>query len=122
MKRVVVCGSRNVTSLLVRGQIYDRLKLLPRGSCVMHGDARGVDRMAGELADVLDFFVEAYAADWEQYGKRAGIVRNLEMLGQNPELVIAYWDGESRGTGHMIAAAREREIPVEIHPMERVGA
>ena len=113
--KVVVCGSRDGWNWRIRGAIYDRLHELPRASCVMHGGARGVDRLADEFARKLGFFVEEYPADWEQYGKRAGIMRNLKMLDQNPELVIAYWNGESRGTKHMIDAAREREIPVEIH-------
>jgi hypothetical protein len=112
--RVVVSGSRTWSSPFIRGQIYDRLKELPRGSHVLHGDARGIDRIAGEVAKTLDLLVEVHPAEWEQHGKRAGIVRNIEMLDTGPDLVIAYWDGESRGTKHMIDAARERGVPVEV--------
>jgi hypothetical protein len=96
-------------------RIYDRLKELPRGSTIMHGDARGIDRTAGELADALGFFVEVYPADWERHGRRAGVVRNLEMLAKRPDLVLAFWDGSSRGTKHTIDEARKRGIPVEVH-------
>jgi len=81
----------------------------------MHGGARGVDRLAARYADQLGHLVEEYEADWETHGKKAGIMRNLAMLDQRPDLVIAFWDGESRGTKHTIDEASRREIPVEVH-------
>jgi hypothetical protein len=58
--------------------------------------------------------VRVFPADWERYKRRAGIIRNLEMLDQEPDLVIAFWDGKSRGTAHTIGEARRRGIPVEV--------
>lgn len=87
--------------------------MLPPGTTVMHGGARGPDRLAGAYAESLGFEVEEYRADWKGLGKRAGIIRNLDMLDAGPELVIAFWDGESAGTKHTITEARKRGIPVE---------
>jgi len=115
--RVVVSGSREwgkepSDSL----RVHARISELPQGSVVVHGDAsRGADRMADKAARRYGYKVERHPAPWQMLGKRAGIVRNVEMLDTQPDLVIAFWDGESRGTGHMIQAARERGIPVEVH-------
>lgn len=42
------------------------------------------------------------------------MIRNIEMLDQKPDLVLAFWDGASTGTGHTVAEAGKRGIPVEI--------
>ncbi len=34
------------------------------------------------------------------------------MLESKPDLVLAFWDGQSRGTKHTITEARRRNIPV----------
>ena len=109
--KVLVCGSRNWRD---PDLIYNRLARLPRGTTVMHGSARGADRQAAAYARALGLTVEGYPADWEALGRRAGIVRNLQMLDEKPDLVLAFWDGESKGTWHAICAARERLIPVEV--------
>lgn len=80
----------------------------------MHGDAHGPDRLAASYAEGLGFEVEDYPADWKRNGRRAGILRNLDMLEAKPDLVIAFWDGKSRGTNHTISEARKRGIPVEV--------
>jgi YspA, cpYpsA-related SLOG family len=115
--RVVVSGSRGWGghSHVEVSRVYKRLEELPRGTVILHGDAsRGADRIADKAAKTLRLKVERHPAPWQMLGKRAGIVRNIEMLDTKPDLVIAFWDGESRGTGHMIHAARERGIPIEV--------
>jgi hypothetical protein len=94
--------------------IRRRLAKLPRGSEIIHGAARGADQKAGIAARALGLKETAFPADWRGQGSRAGVIRNLFMLDQEPGLVLAFWDGESRGTQHMIDEAHRRDIPVEI--------
>lgn len=111
--RVLVCGSRGWHD---RDRIARRICELPPSdeTMVVHGAARGADRIAEQEAQKAGLFVEPHPADWERYGKRAGIVRNLEMLDSGIDLVIAFHDGRSTGTQHTIDEARRRGIPVEI--------
>ncbi len=110
--RVLVSGSRDYPRL---ARVASRIGMLPPGTTVIHGDARGVDRYAATVAESLGFEVEAYPADWTHHGRRAGIERNLLMLdGADPDYVIAFWDGKSRGTAHTIREAKKRGIPVEV--------
>lgn len=113
--RVVVCGSRDfIDPFTVSIAIDRRMSELPEGSHVIHGDARGADRIAAEAAERRGHTVEAFPADWKKYGKAAGIFRSRRMLDQKPDLVIAYWNGKSTGTAYTIAEARTRGIPVEV--------
>lgn len=113
--KVLVCGSRDWEDWVA---IEARLTALPAEHeevTILHGGARGADRCAGAVADLFGFAVRAFPADWEQHGKRAGILRNLQMLDEQPDLVIAFQRNESRGTQHTIDEARRRGIPVEVH-------
>lgn len=108
---VLVCGSRSWNDA---DAIRERLAQLPRGARIIHGGARGADRIAATVARSLGIPETAYLPDWIAEPRRAGILRNLVMLDQRPDYVIAFWDGLSTGTGHTVKAARERGIPVEV--------
>jgi len=96
--------------------VFLRLSQLPTGTTIVHGGASGADGLARKAARALHLNETAYPADWKRYGKRAGIVRNLEMLDLAPALVLAFWDGQSPGTRHTIEEARRRGIEVEVIP------
>jgi hypothetical protein len=122
--RVLVCGSRTYTDtrsvwILLDGLFLDHSV----GYMVAHvepfvlieGGAAGADRAACRW--VTDsplhgpYVVhEQYAADWERYGRRAGYLRNAEMLRVGePELVVGFVDKpleESRGTKMMLDLAK----------------
>jgi hypothetical protein len=116
--KVLVCGSREVPDLMAAWDIWeDRLRRLPHSypaHTVISGGARGADTVAHMVAKKLGYRTKTFRADWNEHGKKAGIVRNLAMLDEEPDLVIAMWDGESRGTKHTITEARKRGIPVEM--------
>jgi hypothetical protein len=111
---VLVCGSRTFGDA---AHIREILAALPRGTKVIHGDARGADKVAATVATSLGFEVAAFPASWRTNGKYnpgAGKERNLLMLDQNPDKVIAFWDGVSTGTKHTITQAQKRNIPTHI--------
>lgn len=100
--------------------------LVPYGSTVYHGDARGADRMAHDVLDIYcrdhtgdpddDVTIIPFPADWDRYGKAAGPRRNQQMLDEmlthpGPKRVIAFYRGpHSRGTEDMIRRARAAGI------------
>lgn len=108
---VLVCGSRNWGD---GKRIATRLDELGPGTTIIHGAARGADRIAGAVATSLGYTVQEFPADWRGKGKAAGVIRNLEMLDQKPDLVLAFQRAGSTGTQHTIDEARRRGIPVEV--------
>lgn len=81
---------------------------------VVHGNARGADTLAAQVAAKHGFAIEAHPADWDQHGRGAGAIRNLEMARAGAHICLAFPLGESRGTHMMIGMAREAGIPVFI--------
>jgi hypothetical protein len=110
--RVIVCGSRDWTD---REAIANRLFELPVDSVIVHGAARGADKIAAQEAQKLGLLVEEHPADWDHYGKRAGFLRNERMAKIGADLCIAFWDGRSRGTSMMVDLAERHGIPLELH-------
>lgn len=117
--RVLICGGRDFADRAGMTRILDYLNAfgadmglpLPRFAAIIHGNARGADRLAGEWARLRGIPEESYPADWGRYGKRAGPIRNQEMLDRaKPDLVIAFPGG--RGTTDMIARAEKANVRI----------
>jgi hypothetical protein len=120
--RILVCGSRSFGKPMVARAVVTRelSKLDADTTTVIHGGADGVDVWADAAAWSFGMQTETWRADWEQYGKRAGILRNIAMLDSEPDLVLAFWNGFSKGTLHTITEARKRGIPTEVIPLEPI--
>lgn len=83
------------------------------GLIILSGTASGADRLGEWWAGLNRLPVERYPADWQQYGKRAGYLRN-ELMAQKCDSVIVFWDGKSRGTEHMMALAKRYGRPLTV--------
>ena len=64
---------------------------------IISGGAHGADALAERLASEYEIPTEIYKADWAQYGKRAGYIRNRLIIAAC-DICIAFWDGMSKGT------------------------
>ena len=104
----VVCGSRDWPApWFVTAKI---IELIPHEALVITGGARGVDEHAHYEAIRLRRPTKRRFADWDRLGRRAGIIRNLEMLDEEPDGVLAFWYKRSPGTRHMIEESQRRGI------------
>jgi hypothetical protein len=116
LPRVIVCGSRGWHD---RDKIAERFHALvlthaPHYPVIVHGNARGADRLADEEAGKAGLLTEPHPADWDTHGKAAGFIRNEEMAKLGAALCIAFWDGRSTGTQDMMTRAEKHGIPVEV--------
>lgn len=84
---------------------------------VINGRARlGADRLAWEVARELGISTVSYPANWIKHGRAAGVIRNQEMLDKEPaEMLLAFWDGSSRGTKDMIDRAKAKGMNIVIY-------
>jgi hypothetical protein len=109
--RVLVCGGRQFDDVSFARAILDRLHAEHRFQVLIEGDARGADRIAGDWADLRGVEHVKFPADWEKLGRKAGPIRNEQMLREGkPDLVIALPGG--RGTANMVRIAREAGVRV----------
>jgi hypothetical protein len=100
--RTIIAGGRDFLdySLLTHTMLTLEFEVTE----IVSGKARGADRLGEMWAEVSNTPIKLFPADWQQHGKSAGIIRNIKMA-QYADALIAFWDGESRGTKHMIDTA-----------------
>lgn len=109
MYKVIVAGSRNITN---EQYIYDILDvLIEPGMEIVSGCAKGVDTVALDYAKDNGIPYEEFPAEWDKHGKQAGPIRNREM-GLYADNLVAFWDGKSSGTKHMIDFMIKLDKPV----------
>ena len=112
--RVLICGSRTWRDAFPIRAVLRQYADVGQ-TVVINGAAKWADSLADFYARSMSLEVEAYPADWSQYGKRAGYVRNSQMLTEGkPDVVWAFVDkplAESRGTKMMVDIARKGGVP-----------
>lgn len=113
--KVAVIGSRN---LFVR----DLSKYLPVGTTeIVSGGARGVDTSAREYANTNGIPLKEFLPDYSKHGKGAPLIRNIDIINY-ADVVLAFWDGKSRGTKFVIDNCKKMGKPVKVFlPEETKG-
>ena len=121
--RVIIAGSRdfNDYKLLKKSaiEIITKKTMLPDLTRIISGGARGADTLGERFANEMGLEISRFIPDWDGLGKRAGYVRNAEMAkfaveDDNYGVLIAFWDGQSRGTKHMIDLAKRYGLEVHV--------
>ena len=120
--RVIVAGSRGFFGYELMCRELDRLfnesrMFAGREVKIISGMADGADSLAIRYADERKLTKILFPANWKRYSRVAGFLRNEDMLSVATHLV-AFWDGKSSGTRHMIEIAEAKGIPVWVvkHP------
>ena len=114
---VVIAGGRdfNDYELLKRKCDYYLKNKVDQGYTIVivSGQARGADALGERYAKERNYQISSHPADWDRYGKSAGYRRNVNMANISNAL-IAFWDGKSLGTGHMIQIAKDKGLLVRV--------
>ena len=114
--RVIIAGSRSFNDYeLLREQCLSILqeKMRTHRVIIVSGHARGADSLGERFAKEFRLPFELHPAKWRLLGRAAGMVRNAEMA-KCSDALIAFWNGESSGTRHMINFARKRGLEISV--------
>lgn len=124
MYKIIINGSRDFYNytylrLILKDYIMTN-QINPELIEIISGGAKGADTLAIKFAKEYNLNYKIMNADWNKYGKRAGIIRNAEMLTyaiSNPNdiaILISFWNGNSKGTKHMIDISNDEGIIVKV--------
>lgn len=111
--RVIIAGSRNYEDYENLKKVCNFMLCNKKEIEIVSGTAKGADKLGEQYAVEKGYKVNYFPADWSK-GKSAGYIRN-ELMAQNADALIAFWDGESRGTKHMIDLAKKYNLQTKIH-------
>lgn len=114
--RLIIAGGRNFNDYpLLRDKCNILLsqKMNTHNVIIISGTCRGADLLGEQYARENNLPVYRYPANWKEYGKTAGYLRNRKMA-EEADALVAFWDGKSRGTANMITLARGRQLQIRI--------
>lgn len=105
--KIAIIGSRTL-------KIDDFEKYIPEGAEeIVFGGAKGVDLCAREYAIKRGIKLVEFLPEYEKYKKGAPLKRNLQII-DYADVVIAFWDGKSRGTKFIIDKCREKSKEIKV--------
>lgn len=105
--KVAVIGSRSLSMDIGHYLPYDTTLLIS-------GGASGIDQCAEAYARKRGLPILLFPPDYDRYGRAAPLVRNQAIV-EAADLVVALWDGQSRGTQQAVRYARGLGVPVALH-------
>lgn len=114
--KVIIAGSRGFSNYRLLREKCNRFLREKRKECniiIVSGGARGADALGEKYAKDEGFSLEIYPAQWKKFGKAAGFRRN-EQMAEVADALIAFWDGKSHGTKHMIDIMNEKNLLVKV--------
>lgn len=115
MYKIIVSGSRDFSDYnLLKTTLDSFIENHPDNHIVIiSGTARGADKMGEKYARERGYQLLSYPADWKRYGKMAGFIRN-GIMAKNGDALVAFWDGESKGTKNMISLAGKHNLDTKV--------
>ena len=114
--KVIISGSRTFNDYAIVRDACDNIlqdKADSHNILIVSGTAKGTDRLGEQYAFERGYEILRFPADWQKYGRSAGIIRNKEMAFA-ADALIAFWDGKSAGTASMIRFAKEKNMSIRI--------
>lgn len=126
MTRILISGSRDWDEWLIIGRtIKSAISLLQPyfedydEVTIVHGACpTGADELADQWAAENGVAVERHPADWDTHGRRAGYLRNQEMVDAGADIVLVFNKNSSRGASMTARLAREAGLPVIEYKIE----
>lgn len=118
--RAIICGGRTELNYVTASSyLYDIFHALGiENAEIVSGGCKGADKIGERFAQENNLDVIQFLPEWNKFGKAAGIKRNMDMVDYIKDyadsIVIAFWNGESRGTKSTITQARKFNIPVYV--------
>jgi hypothetical protein len=112
--RLIVAGGRFFNDYtLMKRKLDIILSKVEEPIEIVSGKANGADTLGERYARQNGYPVKDFYAQWNTHGNRAGFLRNKDMA-EYATHCVCFWDGESKGTGHMIDLSKEYNLPTRV--------
>ena len=111
--KLAIVGSRTFNDYNVLCDFIEEKYDVSKISAIVSGGAKGADALGERFANDYCKELIVFPAEWKKYGKRAGFIRNVDIIKECDECVC-FWDGQSHGTKHDIDLCKEMNKPCKI--------
>jgi len=106
--RLAVIGSSGFDNYNIMVIVIDELRKIYMIDTIVSGGAKGADTFAEIYAKDNNLKLIVFPAQWDEYGKSAGFIRNTTIW-DNSDLGVAFWDGSSKGTAHSFKISKKQQ-------------
>ncbi len=113
MIKVIIAGGRDFDDFNKLCKVCDVFLKDQINIEIVSGAYKGADLLGERYAAERNHPIKQFPADWRRYGKSAGLKRNTEMAIYT-DVLIAFWDGKSKGTKHMIDLANQANLNIKV--------
>lgn len=121
--KVLITGSRSWTDYRTIVEAFQKIISDSPVTLISGNCPQGADFLCEKAAKELGWDIELYPADWDKYGKRAGFLRNTEMVELGAELCLAFIHNDSKGASMTVRLAKAKGIPVvEYHRNDLINS
>ena len=107
--KVAVIGSRGFTHYELVKETLSKLEI----TLIVSGGAKGADTLGEQYAKENNIPTKIFLPDWTKHGKCAGMLRNTDIINE-ADIVVAFWDGSSKGCKDSITKAQKQNKKVLI--------
>lgn len=111
--KVIIAGGRSFSDYNLLREVCDHMLQNQIEVEIVSGKARGADALGEKYAKEKGYTIKEFPADWEKYKKAAGYIRNKEMA-KYADAAIVFWDGNSKGSKHMIELSQEYNLKIKV--------
>lgn len=111
--KIIIAGGRDFNDYKLLSESCDYFLQNQSEIEIVSGTANGADKLGEQYGEEKGHQIKKFPANWDKYGKSAGFKRNIEMA-DYADALIAFWDGKSKGTSHMINEAKNKNLKVRI--------
>lgn len=110
--KIAIIGSRETGNINFEELLKKHIVVLANDT-IISGGARGIDTLAAQYARKRGAKLLEFRPDYATYGRGATFVRN-RLIVDKADVVIAFWNGSSRGTKYTIDYAKKKHVPLII--------
>ena len=108
--KIAIIGSRETGNINFEQELKNRL-LVFASDTIISGGARGIDTLAAQYAREHGMKLLEFRPDYTTFGRGATFVRN-RLIVDMADVVVAFWNGTSRGTKYTIDYAKKKYVPI----------
>lgn len=111
--RLIIAGGRDFNDYELLCEEATKFVANEKAVVIISGLARGADLLGCRFAEEKGYPLRGFAAEWGKFGRAAGPIRN-KLMAKDASHLLAFWDGKSRGTRHMIDYAEKLGLKVKV--------
>lgn len=106
--KAAIIGSRSLTEINIEDYLPSEI------TEIVSGGEKGIDTLARKYSEKHGIKLTEFLPNYKRYGRGAPLKRNLQII-DYADVIIAFWDGTSKGTKFVIDTCQKRKKKIQVY-------